>query len=223
MHRATSSRATATDRDAASVRLDALIRRVPLCIVWDKRWAGDLGTTVLYHSRHVDTDRITVGYFAYWTTERPFGDNELTRWVLPAVAIDAVYSHLLFVLPGLQHLLYGPGDVEGVRVTYRIADADHLVPVDVTADDRRHREVALELSETIDEQGRIFVLNDTWSHQLGGPRAMTASRAGATKRCFVGDALRVLPEETVRAFRLGSTDAPRRAKPAWRLGSNFAG
>lgn len=96
--------------------LEGLVRRRPICVVWTQSWSGDLGKSILYQVSRSGPERIIVGYFAYWTTERPWGDNSLTHWLVPAAVIDGFYSHLLFVLPGVQRLLYGPGDVEGVRV-----------------------------------------------------------------------------------------------------------
>ncbi|HMJ16104.1 MAG TPA: hypothetical protein VK524_32035, partial [Polyangiaceae bacterium] len=67
----------------------ALIESQPVCIV-SKVWsAGELGETLAYHYQR-SGDRIEVGYFAFWSTERPWGDNALTLTVLPAAAIDAV-------------------------------------------------------------------------------------------------------------------------------------
>ena len=195
--------------------LEGLIQHRPICIAWTQSWAGDLGKSLLYQVSRSGPERIVVGYFAYWTTERPWGDNSLTRWILPAVAIDGFYSHLLFVLPGIQRLLYGPGDVEGVRVTYRLEAHDHLVPVSVVADDDRHQEVTLDVSESVDDKGRVVVLNDVWSHQLGGRRAASAARAGASQRCFDENSLRAITREVVASFRLGSSKDPRRAGPAW--------
>jgi hypothetical protein len=205
---------------ACSERDDDLakfIRQVPVCVVWTKPWSGTLGSSMLFHARRTEPDLVVVGYFAYWTTERPFGDNDLTRWVLPALAVDAVYSHLLFVLPGLQQVMYGPGDIEGVRVTYRQKQSGQLVPIAVYADDSRHRELSLDITEAVDDRGRILVLSDAWSHQLGGQHAVTVAHNGAMQRCFLDGAMRAVSDEVVKAFALGSVGHPRRAKPAWRL------
>ncbi len=90
-----------------------------------------------------------------------------------------------------------------------------MVPVSVVADDDRHQEVTLDIAESVDNQGRIVVLNDVWSHQLGGKRAASVARAGASQRCFDGDSLRAITGDVVAAFRLGSAKEPRRAGPAW--------
>lgn len=195
--------------------LHSRIRRTPICIVWTKTWAGDLGKTLLFQTKRVGSDRIVVGYFAYWTTERAWGDNGLTRWFFPAVAIDSFYSHLFFVLPGVQRFLYGPGDVEGVRITYQLGKAEKLVPLSLVADDASHKEVTLDINQAIDDSGRIVVYDDVWSHQLGGRGAAATALAGASQQCFGGDSLRSITPDIVREFRLGSVKNPRRAGPAW--------
>ena len=212
-------RTPAAHADAACVErtdaLDTRIRQTPICIVGAKKWAGDLGKTLLFQTKRLASDRIVVGYFAYWTTERPWGDNRLTHLFLPAVAIDSVYSHLLFVLPGVQRFLYGPGDVEGLRVTYDLRKGEKLTPLSLIADDASHEEVKLDIDQAIDDSGRIVVFNDVWSHQLGGKRAVAAARAGANQQCFAGNSLRSITSEIVAEFRLGSPENPRRAGPAW--------
>jgi len=195
--------------------LDETIRNIPICIVWTKTWAGELGKSVLYRLQRLDKDRLLVGYFAYWSTERAWGDNGLTRWFVPAVAIDGVYGHLLFVLPGLQRVIYGPGDVEGIRVTYQLHDDVRLTPESLVADTEGHNEVRLPVNDAVDERGRIFVYNDVWSHQLGGPAAVRRARTGAPYRCFSQERLVPLTEKVVSDFRLGSPKDPRRAGPAW--------
>jgi len=165
----------------------------------------------------VDSDRISVGYFAYWTTERPWGDNDLTRWWVPALAIDGFYSHFLFLFPGLQRVLYGAGDVEGASVTFQRLDDGHLVPIGIVAEDPRHQEVSLDVDQAVDERGRILFYDDVWSHQLGGRRALARLKDGAHHRCYQKDSLLPLTPSVIRAFRLGTPTSPRRARPAWIL------
>jgi hypothetical protein len=212
------TRSSATAACASSTDpMEEMLRSQTVCIAWNKPWAGKLGDALLFHASRTGPKEVVVGYFAYWSTERPWGDNDLTRQILPALAIDAVYSHLFFVFPGVQRVMYGPGDIEGIRVTYRLEEQGRLVPAAVHADDERHREVRLELPEAVDDFGRVVVLTDVWSHQLGGRRAVQAVKAGAQQRCFSGSALRGLTKSTSDEFRLGRADAPRRARPAWRV------
>jgi hypothetical protein len=104
-----------------------------------------------------------------------------------------------------------------VRIAYRLDDSNRLIPVEITADDATHREVSLSLNEAVDSQGRITLLNDVWSHQLGGRQALNESRIGAHRHCFNSESLRPLTGGVVAAFRLGSPSDPRRAGPAWRI------
>jgi len=209
------SKSDRSDSQPTAEPIGDLIRRIPICIVSTQSWAGELGASMLFRVQTTGKDTVRIGYFAYWSTERPWGNNTLTHWLIPALAIDAFYSHLLFVLPGVQRLIYGPGDVEGVRIAFRIVQDSRLVPTSIVADGELHREVALDLAESVDESGRIVLLNDVWSHQLGGRRALTQSRAGARQRCYYHDSIQPLTDEVVASFRLGSPNDPRRAGPAW--------
>jgi hypothetical protein len=191
------------------------IRQIPICIVWRDAWAGELGETLLFRVHEISGTTVSVGYFAYWSTERPWGNNALTRWFVPALAIDAFYSHLLFVLPGLQRLLYGAGDVEGVRIKYELNATKNLVPVSIVADNEQHREEVIDVSEAVDGGGRILLFDAVWSHQLGGHHAVTLARAGAQRRCYERRTLQQLTDTVAAAFRLGHRGDPLRADPAW--------
>lgn len=195
--------------------LDSLVQNTPLCVIWKKTWAGELGSSILYRAKRVDPMTVRVGYFVFWTTERPWGDNPQTHWILPSLAIDAVYTHFMFVLPGLQAAIYGAGDIEGAMVTYRQDDSMRLRPVSITADDGFHRRTAIDVRGAVDAQGKVLLLNEVWSHQLGGHDAARALEAGAQRRCFEHGALRPLTRKIAEEFRLGSAERPRRARPAW--------
>ncbi len=139
-----------------------------------------------------------------------------SQLIRDAYTFDAAsLSHLFFVLPGVQRFLYGPGDVEGVRITYQLGKAEKLVPLSLVADDASHKEVTLDINQAIDDSGRIVVYDDVWSHQLGGRGAAATALAGASQQCFGGDSLRSITPDIVREFRLGSVKNPRRAGPAW--------
>lgn len=211
-------RASASEHGGDNARdLDIAVRSTPICIVWKAESAGELGSSILYRARRIDSDTIQVGYFVFWTTERPWGDNFETRWVLPALAIDAVYTRLFFVLPGLQSMMYGDGDIEGARVTFRRDDRNRFRPVSIAADHGAHKEAIIDVRDAVDERGRLMLLSEAWSHQLGGRGAVSAFQAGAETRCYEQDALRPLTSEVAAAFRLGTAAEPRRAAPAWRF------
>src|SRR2546423_157770 len=67
---------------------DSVVRKLPLCVASESWSAGELGRTVLYRYKR-EGRTLTVGYFVYWTTERPWGKNLLSYSVLPALFIDA--------------------------------------------------------------------------------------------------------------------------------------
>jgi hypothetical protein len=195
----------------------AIVKSLPVCIAQPKSFAGELGRTVLYRAKR-EGRTLKVGYFAYWTTERPWGNNELSYTVLPALFIDAFYSHLLFMFPGAQYFIHGPGDIEGARVTYEQQDDGAWIPTSAVADDGLHHEVELEPDDFVDAQGRVVLMTGVWSHQLGAKGASKfADRGESGVSCFGGDSLSPMTEQVASAFRLGSPADPRRAPPAWKL------
>jgi hypothetical protein len=145
---------------------------------------------------------------------------------MAALLIDAFYSRWLYVFPGPQRVLYGPGDVEGVTVTYRAVDVasgtPHLEPVGGVADDAAHHPALLDAGDLRGRRGETCLLTMDWSHQLGAPGAAEwaaaqgqSAAAYSVQRCYVGDALVPLTDETAAAFRLGDAKRPLRALPAW--------
>ena len=77
----------------------ARIVKQPVCVGAASWSAGTLGPTVLFLERRVGK-KLDVGYFVYWSEERPWGSNLVSYTVLPALATDAVYSHFLYLFPG---------------------------------------------------------------------------------------------------------------------------
>ncbi len=170
---------------------------------------------MLFRTRRMG-NRIAVGYFVYWSEERPWGDNLVSYTVLPALAVDAVYSHFLFVFPGIKDAMYGSGDVEGAQVVYQQRPDGSLEVVNGRADDANHAPVSLSRSDLLDSKGRVVLLSDVWSHQLGahgGARFAEGSPAGL--KCFAKSSLQPMTELVARAFRLGNVRQPLRGNPAW--------
>lgn len=195
---------------------DAAIVAQPLCIVSKTDSFGTLGDSVLY-VRSRQGKRLRVGYFVYWSAERPWGPNVQTYTLLPSLAIDTTYTHFLFVAPGLQRVLYGAGDVEGATIEYEVSEDGRLSVLGAFADGEGHGEVELQASELVTRDGRVALMTDVWSHQLGARDAgRHADRPGTYRVCFGGDRLRPLDAATAREFRLGSATHPLRARPAWR-------
>lgn len=187
----------------------SLIRSQPLCVINARSSAGELGSSVVTRHRR-ERDLLWVSYFVYWSSERPWGHK---HW-LPSLAIDAVYSHFLFVLPGLRRVLYGPGDVEGVTIVYRDVGG-RLEILEGYADDEYHRPVHLGPEDLTGGDGQTLLLTDTWSHQLGYRGAARRAGAEVSRRCFKGAELVPLTQDIAESFWLGSQGAPRRARKAW--------
>jgi hypothetical protein len=177
--------------------------------------AGSLGDTLLFRTRR-QGNRITVGYFVYWSEERPWGSNSLSYAILPALAVDAVYSHFLYVFPGIKDAMYGTGDIEGVQVSYEQRADGSLDVVSGRADDGNHGAVALSRSDLVDAKGRVVLLTDVWSHQLGAHGAAGfADRTLLELKCYEKASIRPMTELVARAFRLGNDRNPLRGNPAW--------
>jgi len=194
---------------------DARVVDQPVCVGARSWSAGALGDTVLYRTRR-NGNRLTVGYFVYWSEERPWGNNSLSYTVLPALAVDAVYSHFLYVFPGLKDAVYGAGDIEGVQVSYEQRPDGSLTVLEGRADDGNHGRVDLSRGDLLDAKGRVVFLTDVWSHQLGAHGAATlADRAQLELKCYEKSSLRPMTELVARQFRLGSEREPRRGNPAW--------
>ena len=204
------------ERAESASRDEALIERQEVCIgssVWS---AGELADTLYYRSVRMPDRKLAVGYFAFFSEERPWGNNWLTWTVLPALAVEMVYSRALLVAPGLQRALYGKGDVEGARIYYDVAEDGTLSVDHAIADDGRHDDVVLSRSDLLAiDPARPVLYSDVWSHQLGGRRAR--SRADlAYLRCYDSAHIRPLSDEVAIEFNADGIEGERndRAPPA---------
>ncbi|MEO7034007.1 MAG: hypothetical protein ABI548_08995 [Polyangiaceae bacterium] len=194
---------------------DARIIAQPVC-VGARSWSmGSLGDTVLYRSRHIGR-KLAVGYFIYWSEERPWGSNAVSYLVVPALAMDAVYSHFLWLFPGIKDAMYGPGDIEGAQVEYEQSADGSLHVVDGRADDGNHAPVFLSREDLLDSKGRVVLLTDVWSHQLGSHGAARfADAPGHELKCYAKAQLKPMTEQIAEAFRMGDEHHPLRGNPAW--------
>jgi hypothetical protein len=189
---------------------DALVRSQRVCVLNTRPSAGEIGDSLVVRHRR-EGDRLWVSYFVYWSSERPWGDKP---WPLSLV-IDAFYSHFLFVLPGLRHAIYGPGDVEGVTVVY-LEVGDRLEILEGYGDDEYHRSVHLGPDDLTGRDNHTVLMTTSWSHQLGGRGAANrAADSPVSQRCFAGSELVPLSDAIADRFWLGSRLAPRRARQAW--------
>jgi hypothetical protein len=190
---------------------EAEIEQQPVCVGSSVRSAGALSDTLYYRAVALPDGRVEVGYFAFYSEERPWGNNWLTWSVVPALAVDLFYSRALLVAPGLQRALYGAGDVEGVGVVYDRAPDGTLRFDHALADDGTHDSVALSRDQVfaIDETRPTFY-SRVWSHQLGGQGARSRSEL-AYLRCYDEKSIRPLPAAVAREFKVDGDD---RAPPA---------
>jgi hypothetical protein len=198
-----------TGEAPASSAEAALVERQPVCIGSSIASAGTLGETLYYRASRLPDGRIAVGYYAFFSEERPWGDNWQTWTVLPALAIDLVYTRTLFVAPGLQRAMFGAGDVEGVSIVYSPQPDGSLAFDHATTDDDSEHPITVsrERAFALDAQQPTFY-SDVWSHQLGGTGASSRSDL-AYERCYSGDSIRPLSDELASTYRL-----QRRADPA---------
>jgi hypothetical protein len=194
-------------RAARSIE-QAAIEAQPLCIGSSVASAGELGSVLYYRAARLPDGQIAVGYFAFFSEERPWGNNWLTWTVFPALAVDMVYSRALFVAPGVQRVLYGAGDVEGVSVVYRATPDGTLAFDHATADDDDERMVTLSRAQAfaLDPATPTFY-SDIWSHQLAGQGARTPSDLTYV-RCYANDSIRPLPDELATEYRLDVRAGP---------------
>jgi hypothetical protein len=186
-----------------------LIGRQPVCIGSLVRSAGKLGSALYYHHRWTHDGKLVVGYYAFYSDERPWGNNWMTWLLLPALAIDLVYTRTFFIGPGYRQLAHGRGDVEGFRVIYKYDGNDTLSIDHAIADDANHRERRLERAELLRlDPARPTLYSETWSHQLGGRGARSLGDLAA-RRCFGVGSIRPISHSIAQEFQLD-----RRARPA---------
>jgi hypothetical protein len=187
----------------------AAIERQPVCIGSSVASVGALSDVLYYRAVATEDGHVVVGYFAFFSEERPWGNNWLTWTVGPALAVDLVYSRALLVAPGIQRAMYGAGDVEGVAVVYATSDAGSLHVERALAENRDEKEISLSREQVFALDGqRPTFYSDIWSHQLGGRGARSLSDL-AYVRCYEGDKIRPLPDSVSRSFRIEG-----RARPA---------
>ena len=190
----------------------AAIERQPVCVGSSVQSAGRLSDVLYYRAVATKEGRIAVGYFVFFSEERPWGNNWLTWSVLPALTVDMVYSRALWIAPGVQRALYGPGDVEGLSIVYDVGAGGSLSIDHALVDDGSEQMLEVTRSDVLalDPQRPTFYSN-VWSHQLGGHSAHSR-RDLVEERCYQGDDIRPLPDGLARTFRLDEhTD---RAPPA---------
>jgi hypothetical protein len=187
----------------------AAIERREICVGSAVASAGTLGDTLFYRATQLPDGKLVVGYFAFFSEERPWGNNWMTWTVLPALAIDMVYSHGLLIAPGMQRALSGKGDVEGFRIVYDPLPDGTLRVDRAVADDASHSLVDLTAADVLAlDPERPTLYSNVWSHQLGA-RGLRSRSELAYVRCFGRGHIAPLPVVIEDDFALGG-----RAQPA---------
>lgn len=186
-----------------------IIEQQPVCVGSRVHSVGVLSDALFYRFVREDARSLTVGYYAFYSEERPWGNNWLTWLFLPALAVDMVYTRALLVFPGYQALRHGKGDVEGFRVHYRLRSDGSLEATHGYADDDSHNEVRLSADDlyAVDPR-RPTVYASTWTHHLGG-RGVRSLDELASRRCYGPGSLVPITAEIATDFRISS-----RARPA---------
>ncbi|WP_438030566.1 hypothetical protein [Sorangium sp. So ce233] len=193
--------------------LGAAIEGQSICVGSTVASAGELGDVLYYRSAPGERGEISVGYYAFFSEERPWGNNWLTWTVLPALAVDLVYTHGLFFGPGIQRVAYGKGDVEGFRIIYSVGEDGRLDVERGVADRGDHSEVQLDRADLLSvDPARPTVYSRWWSHQLGGQGAAPGDLV--SRRCYGAGAIRPLPPDVALDFRLDRRAGPARVVPA---------
>ena len=192
---------------SAAGTLAAAIEAQPICIGSTVRSAGELGDALVYHAAERPDGRVEVGYYVFFSDERPWGNNWQSWSVLPALAIDLVYTRGFLVAPGVQRMKYGKADVEGFRVVYRRETGGRLTVERVFADDDGHQPTELRVENLlIDGRGdgdappAVTLSTNTWTHHLAG-RAVNVDEL-VYRRCYRGVAVRPLDATINAEFRL---------------------
>jgi len=169
------------------------IEQREVCVGSSVESAGDLGDVLYYRATVLPDGKLAVGYFAFFSEERPWGNNWLTWAVLPALAVDMFYTRTMFIAPGLQRAMHGKGDVEGFRIVYEQLANGTLSVEHAVADDGSHAPVNLARADVLAiDPERPTLYSDVWSHQLGG-RGVKSKSDLAYLRCFGPGQVRPLP------------------------------
>jgi hypothetical protein len=200
--------ATASEMIEPSSLEQTAIEQREICVGSSVESAGELGDVLYYRATVLPDGKLAVGYFAFFSEERPWGNNWLTWAVLPALAVDMFYTRTMFVAPGLQRAIHGKGDVEGFRIVYEQQPDGTLSVEQAEADDGSHAPVHLTRADvhSLDSERPTFY-SDVWSHQLGG-RGVKSKADLAYLRCYGPGRVRPLPDAIFDEYALVSRALP---------------
>lgn len=184
------------------------IEQREICVGSAVASAGDLADTLYYRATVLPDGKLVVGYFAFFSDERPWGNNWLTWTVVPALALDMFYTRAMFVAPGLQRFMHGKGDVEGFRVVYDLRPDGTLEVDRAVADDGTHEPVQLARADVMAlDPNRPTFYSSVWSHQLGG-RGVHDRSSLSYVQCFGPGHIRPLTDQLSDEYALAGRAPP---------------
>jgi hypothetical protein len=187
---------------------EAAIEQHEVCVGSAVASAGKLADTLYYRAAQLPNGKVVVGYFAFFSQERPWGNNWLTWTLLPAIAVDMFYSHGLFFGPGVQRAASGKGDVEGFRIVYDLRSDGTLKVESAVADNGTHGTVHLAAADVMRmDANRPTFYSEVWSHQLGA-RGVRKHSDLAYVKCFGPGMVRRLPDDIENEFALADRAPP---------------
>ena len=199
--------AATSEIEASSLEQIAIEQR-EICVGSSVASSGDLADTLYYRATVLPDGKLVVGYYAFFSEERPWGNNWLTWTLVPALAVDMFYTRSMFVGPGLQRVMHGKGDVEGFRIVYQQLPDGSLEIEHAVADDGTHAPVMLDRADVMAiDSKRPTLYSDVWSHQLGG-RGVRDKGSLAYVQCFGRGHLRPLSDALVDEYALAGRAPP---------------
>ncbi len=136
----------------------------------------------IYYLAAVDSlnKSIGVAYFLVWNNEFPdFGKNYESNFLEFCYQLIApiFYTNWLYIpnTGGLQRILYGKHDIEGIWAIYNLEDAKILSLKSLSFETRGHRKTHYTVSDTLNnitmvsKNNKPYVKVITWNHMLDKP------------------------------------------------------
>ena len=140
------------------------------------------GLENIYYLATVDSlnKSIGVAYFLDWNNEFPdFGKNYESNFlgIVYQVIVPIFYTNWLYIpnTGGIQRILYGKHDIEGIWVVYHLEDENILSLKSLSFETRGHKEIHYTFSDTlknielVSKNHHPYVKVITWNHMLDKP------------------------------------------------------
>ena len=154
------------------------IEKHSLCI------QNDYNLNNIYYLTAADSLRNSIGvaYFLDWNNEFPdFGKIYKTNFfdIIYQIFIPIFYTNWLYMpnTGGIQRILYGKHDIEGIWAVYSLKDEKIVSLKSLSFETRGHKLVHYSAEETINNTKLVsknnfpFINVITWNHMLGLPNS----------------------------------------------------